>query len=837
MAQVWSLLQIELVNTVAGRERDSPSLPATVLAPAKVIAMKNVEDIYPLSPVQQGMLFHALYDPKAGMYLEQKTCTLHGQLDVPAFERAWRRVIERHSVLRTAFVWKGLEEPMQVVRQKAPLSWTLEDWRELAPEQRQARSAAFLQKDREQGMELSKAPLMRLALFRLADDAYQFTWTHHHILLDGWSLPILFKEVFAFYEAFRQGAELRLEKGRPYRDYIAWLQRQDLTKAEAFWRGELKGFTTPTPLWVSRHSSSDHKDIYGEGRLVLSEQETSALQSFAQRRQLTMNTLVQGAWGLLLSCYSGQKDVVFGATVSGRPTDLAGVETIFGIFINTLPVRVQITSEAPLLPWLKELQTRQVEMRQYEYSPLAQVQGWSEAPRGRPLFESILVYENYPVNITSEERSVSIEIRNFQAQERGNYPLVVKAALGSKLSLGTLHDAQLFSDIAIAHMLSHLKLLLNSMADRPEAKLGAFEKVVKEAERREQVMEQKRRKEINLAGFMKVSPVAVSVSQVELTRTGYLQPEQTLPLVIQPAVEDVDLTDWAKGNLEFIEAELLKHGGILFRGFGVNSTSAFEKFASAIRPDLFGEYGDLPREGVSDKVYKSTPYPENKTILFHNESSHMHRWPTKQWFYCVKPSQLGGETPVVDCRKIYQRLDPRIVENFQRRRLRYLRNFHEGLDVSWQAFFRTNDRSAVEQYLRAHSTEFEWTSNGGLRTYQISPGVIRHPKTGEMSFFNQVQLHHVFFLDPALRRSVESLFSPEEYPRNVSYGDGSPIEDSVMEEILRVYWDTAVSFLWQAGDILMIDNMLIAHARNPYQGERKIAVAMAEMMTMDSIRD
>jgi alpha-ketoglutarate-dependent taurine dioxygenase len=800
--------------------------------------MKNVEDIYPLSPVQQGMLFHAVYDPKGGMYLEQKTCTLQGDLDVSAFERAWQRVVERHPVLRTAFVWRGLEEPMQVVRQKVKLSWKREDWRRLSPEEQQAQSSAFLQMDRTQGMELSKAPLMRLALFRLADDAYHFTWTHHHILLDGWSLPILFKEVFAFYEAFRRGADPRLEKGRPYRDYIAWLQRQDLSQAETFWRNELKGFTTPTPLWVSRNTSSGPKEIYGEQHLALSEQETAALQSLAQRHQLTMNTLVQGVWGLLLSYYSGEKDVVFGATVSGRPADLAGVETIFGIFINTLPVRVRITPQVPLPSWLKELQAKQVEMRQYEYSPLAQIQGWSETPRGRPLFESILVYENYPVNITSEERSASIEIRNFHAQERGNYPLILKAALARhRLSLGTLHDAQIFDDAAIARMLNHLKALLNGMVDRPETKLGELAQIIKEAERRERDMEQRRRKEINLASFMRVSPVAVSVSQVELTKTGYLQSEQTLPLVIQPAAEDVDLADWAKGNLEFIEAELLKHGGILFRGFGLNSTSAFERFASAIRPDLFGEYGDLPREGVSDKVYQSTPYPEDKTILFHNESSHMHRWPTKQWFYCVKPAQVGGETPIVDCRKVYQRLDPRIVENFRRRKLRYVRNFHEGLDVSWQAFYRTDDRSMVERYLRAHSTEFEWTSNGGLRTYQVSPGVVRHPKTGEMCFFNQVQLHHVFFLDPALRRSVESLFEPEEYPRNVYYGDGSPIEDSVMEEILRVYWDTAVSFPWREGDVLMNDNMLVAHARNPYQGERKIVVAMAEMVTIDSVRD
>jgi len=799
------------------------------------LSLKNVEDIYPLSPVQQGMLFHAIYDPKAGVYLEQKTCTLHGDLNVSAFERAWQRVLEQHSILRTAFMWQGLDEPMQVVRRKVKLPWKQEDWREAAPEEQERRMAAFLQADRAQGMEPSKAPLMRLALFRLAEDVYRFTWTHHHILLDGWSLPILFKEVFTFYEAFRQGADPHQEKGRPYRDYIGWLQQQDLSQAESFWRSELKGFTTPTPLWVSRDGSSGREEAHGDRHLSLSEQETAALQSLAQRHQLTMNTLVQGAWGLLLSHYSGKKDVVFGTTVSGRPTDLPGVETIFGIFINTLPVRVRITDQSPLLPWLKEHQARQVEMRQYEYSPLAQVQGWSDAPRGRPLFESILVYENYPVNVASQGPGPSLEIRNFRGLARLNYPLEVKAWLSTTLSLGTLHDGHLFNDAAITRLLGHLKMLLNSMAAQPEAQLGDLEKILMEAERKERVMELRTRKEINLANFMQIKPKAVGLSGEGMIKTGYLQTGQTLPLVMQPALDDVDLADWTKGNLEFIEAGLLKHGAILFRGFGIDSAAAFEKVASAIRPNLFGEYGDLPREGISDKVYKSTPYPEDKTILFHNESSHMHRWPMRQWFYCVKASREGGETPIVDCRKVYQRLDPEIIESFRQKKLMYRRNFVEGLDVSWHSFFRTTDKSAVEKYCRGNGIEFEWTGNDGLLTRQISPGVARHPRTGEMVFFNQVQLHHVFFLDPELRRSVESLFKPEEYPRNVCHGDGSPIADSVMEEIVRAYWEASVSFPWQEGDILMLDNMLTAHARNPFRGERKIVVAMAEMMSLNEL--
>jgi alpha-ketoglutarate-dependent taurine dioxygenase len=425
------------------------------------------------------------------------------------------------------------------------------------------------------------------------------------------------------------------------------------------------------------------------------------------------------------------------------------------------------------------------------------------------------------------------------ALERGNYLLVVKvkAAPGVGLLLGTLYDGRRFDDATIARMLERLQTLLHSVAANPNARLGELKDLLIEAERRERIMEKRQRQEINLTNFMQVSPKAVSLSTRELIKTDYLQPGATFPLVVQPSVDDVDLTDWAQGNLRFIEDELSKHGSILFRGFGVDSVVAFENFARAIRPELYGEYGDLPREGVSGKVYQSTPYPADKTILFHNESSHMHRWPMKQWFYCVKAAQEGGETPIVDCRKVCARLDPKIVESFRQKKLMYVRNFVEGLDVSWQAFFHTTDKSVIEEACRNAAIKYEWTANNGLRTYQICPGVAKHPRTGDMVFFNQVQLHHVSFLDPEVRESMLSLFKREDLPRNVCYGDGSPIEDSVMQEISKVYWETAVSFPWQEGDILMLDNMLTAHARNPFKGERKIVVALAELVAATDVSD
>ncbi|MFL6261089.1 MAG: TauD/TfdA family dioxygenase [Thermoanaerobaculia bacterium] len=334
--------------------------------------------------------------------------------------------------------------------------------------------------------------------------------------------------------------------------------------------------------------------------------------------------------------------------------------------------------------------------------------------------------------------------------------------------------------------------------------------------------------------FTKVAPKAVAFSGEELVRTSSLN-DAELPLVLQPATEDVDLVGWAHANTAFLDEKLRRHGAILFRGFGLASVNAFEAFAAAICPNLFGEYGDLPREAKGERVYKSTPYPNDKTILFHNESSHMHRWPMMQWFYCVTPSREGGETPIVDCRRIYSQLAPEVRQRFADKGLMYVRHFVEGLDVSWQDFFRTDDRSAVEEYCHRADLAFEWTPEGSLRTRQTAPAVMVHPKTGETVFFNQIQLHHAACLDPGVRESLEELLGKDGLPRSVCYGDGMPIEDSLVQHILDLYWQNAVQFPWQEGDILMVDNMLTAHARNPFQGERKIVVAMGELFEKSSM--
>ena len=440
----------------------------------------DIEDILSLSPIQKGLLFHSLYAPDAGVYFQQVHCVLRGNLDLQAFRQAWQQSINRHSILRTSFFWEDLEEPVQVVNREVTLPIELEDWSELADSEQQSRLLDFLEADRRRGFELSRAPLLRLALLRLDEERYRLVWSHHHLLLDGWSIPLLLKEVFTVYRGLCWKEPVQLAQARPYRDYITWLQRQPLEEAERYWREKLRGLKSPTTLALGRgrEARAEGESEYREQRLNLSAAETVELSAVARRHQLTLNTLVQGAWGLLLSRYSGEREVLFGTTVAGRPAELHGVEQMVGVFINTLPMRVRIDEKERVSEWLQGLQAEAVEMRQYEHSPLVEVAKWSEMPRGTALFESLLVFDNYPVNsngsAASSERNGKSEIPTIEDvsyYRRVNYPLMTTVAPREELKLWLSYEANRFDDETIRRMLGHFRQLLRAIATDPQQRI------------------------------------------------------------------------------------------------------------------------------------------------------------------------------------------------------------------------------------------------------------------------------------------------------------------------------------------------------------------------------
>ncbi|MBX8474330.1 TauD/TfdA family dioxygenase [Pseudomonas cichorii] len=305
--------------------------------------------------------------------------------------------------------------------------------------------------------------------------------------------------------------------------------------------------------------------------------------------------------------------------------------------------------------------------------------------------------------------------------------------------------------------------------------------------------------------------------------------ELTLPFIFQaPAAGD---TWQAHRELiqQVVDAELPRAGGVLFRGFAFKGEADFEAFASSFGHELLTyDYASTPRTKLNNRVYTSTEYPAHQVIPLHNEQSYSLNWPMKIWFHCVQASQVGGETPIADSREVYRQLDPAIRQRFADKRLMYVRNYGNGLDLPWQQAFSTEDRAQVEQYCKASNIDFEWNEEGELSTRQVCQAVARHPVSGEWVWFNQAHLFHISNLAPAVRETLISIVGEEGVPRNVFYGDGSPIELEALEHVRAVLQRCQVSFPWQAGDVLMLDNMLVAHGRSTFQGARKVVVAMAE---------
>ncbi|HLL47018.1 MAG TPA: condensation domain-containing protein, partial [Longimicrobiaceae bacterium] len=358
-------------------------------------AMENVESVYPLSAMQQSILLRVLMRPGSGEYVEQVAWTLEGAFDADAFARAWRVVMERHAVLRTAFFWEWLERPLQVVRTGRTLALEHHDWRALPAGAREAELERFLAADRLRGFDPTTAPLMRVSVIRLDGDATGFVWSYHHLLLDGWSAALCLRDLFAAYEALCTGSAPRLGRARPFESYLAWAAAQDPAAGEAFWRGVLDGFEGAPAPGVARPGAREG-ERYGVAAAVLEPALVDGLNAAARRHQLTLNTLLQGAWGALLAGYTGEADVVFGAVAAGRLAAVPGVDSIPGVFINTLPVRVRMRPGEPAAAWLQGLQAEQLRARPHEHWSMPQVAAWSGVPHGRRLFETMFVFQNLP---------------------------------------------------------------------------------------------------------------------------------------------------------------------------------------------------------------------------------------------------------------------------------------------------------------------------------------------------------------------------------------------------------------------------------------------------------
>ncbi|HVW83946.1 MAG TPA: amino acid adenylation domain-containing protein, partial [Bryobacteraceae bacterium] len=445
----------------------------------------HVADAFPLSPMQQGMLFNYLREPHSGIDIEQLVVHLPEAVDIRRLQAAWEWLADRHEMLRARFVWEDATQPRQEIVARVSIPFLFDDARALSEPEQRERLAAFLDADRRRGFELNAAPLFRLSLFEWSETSFTLVWTFHHALLDGRSYPALLREVFEAGEELASGPIAPRPEPPSFRRYIDWLGRQDFTASEAFWKEYLKGFSAPTPLVVDKQTASDAETPgRGEAWHTLASALTGQLHCLARAEGLTVNSIVMGAWAVLLHRYSGEEEIVFGATRACRKSTVPDADQTIGIFINTVPVHVRLQPDDSIVSVLRNVRRMWLEMRPHEHLPLARIKAVSQVAPARPLFETLVVFENYRLDRAMQSLGGAWSAREVELHELTNFPITLAAYDGEELSFKIHFDQARIDGDAVRRLLGHLAKLLEGAVTNPRAAVSEIP-VLTDAEREE----------------------------------------------------------------------------------------------------------------------------------------------------------------------------------------------------------------------------------------------------------------------------------------------------------------------------------------------------------------
>jgi amino acid adenylation domain-containing protein len=419
--------------------------------------------------MQEGILFESLLEQNSGTYIEQIVVDLEEEINITLLEKSWQKIIIRHPILRTSFAWQETDKPIQTVNAKVKLSFQFFDWRDLSVAKYNEQFKTYLTKDREEGFNLNQAPLTRVSLFRREQNLYTMLWTFHHILLDSRSFYLILKELFTIYESFGQHEIIELPETVPYQNYINWLNQQDLDQAKIFWQSQLKDFTTPTLLPINYNNKIKKERCIEEYNL--SESLTKKLDKLAEENEITLNTICQGIWSLLLSRYSREQDVLFGAIRACRHT-VEGSESMVGLLINTIPVRIKLNPEQSIISLLKQIRKQWIDFRQYEYTPLSHIKQWNDLSGNINLFDSLVNFENDELNTKLKSQGGNWLHRKFQLLEQAHYPLSLGFYSAQQLLIKIGYDRRFFDRDTITRMRGHIHTLFQAIINNPQEKIS-----------------------------------------------------------------------------------------------------------------------------------------------------------------------------------------------------------------------------------------------------------------------------------------------------------------------------------------------------------------------------
>ncbi|AJD47482.1 erythronolide synthase [Isoalcanivorax pacificus W11-5] len=836
LARVRTALQVTVPPTVFFRD---PTLAGLVSAlggqddtPQQPITPVDRRGALPLAPVQQRLW---LVDRLAGpadrsAYNLPAMLSLTGELSAEKLADSLNALLRRHESLRTVYPENGHGDAVAHILPSLTLTLTQTDLTPLCGTAQARELDALYRRVAETPFDLAKGPLLRAHLVTLAPRAYRLILAIHHIVFDGWSAAVFVRELSALYASLRDGTDAGLPVlGVQYVDYAHWHHTR-LAKSRdtdlAFWRGYLDK-APPLSTVPPDHARPPVASQAGDAlRFTLDGTQRDALASLARAQGTTLFTVLLAAFAIVLHRHTDAADLVIGTDVAGRPDP--ALDHLIGFFVNVVPIRARLAQAAQpfsdYLAGLREQVLRAFDHQELPFDQLVEALGIPRERSRNPLVQVLFVLQNTPplrfalpgleVAVVPQPRTESkFDLAVFVNEEDDGLRVewVYATALYERTTQQALSDAW--------------RTVLTAVAATPQA---SVETLYTPPQGRETVMRDTRTLN-KLDKLSKLGNLPGKARPAGPVRQAPLQAARPFPLLVEARDPDLDPFAWAAAQRASLHAALCRHGGILFRGFALGTPQEFERFAEIIEPALYGSYGDLPKKEGGRNTYRSTPYPEKQMILYHNESAHLEKWPRKQLFFCEQPSPVGGATPIVDCREMLTRLPPEIVREFEQRGLLYVRTFTRNLDVSWRDFYKTDNRAEVEQRLRDAGIDWQWLGDDELQTRTRCPAVIRHPETGERVFFNQVQLHHAACLEDGVRDDLIATVGEARLPRNVLYGDGDVIPDEVMAIVGDAYEACAVRFDWQRGDVVLLDNMLAAHARDPYEGPRRIVVAMGDM--------
>jgi acyl-CoA synthetase (AMP-forming)/AMP-acid ligase II/alpha-ketoglutarate-dependent taurine dioxygenase/acyl carrier protein len=793
----------------------------------------------PLAPIQRRLwlvdrLASQACDRERAAYNLPALFSLKGELQVEVLEKTINAIVARHEALRTRYPENDGGNPVAVIEDQRNIELPVLDCSDLSEQEQQRYLQDTFAEYANTPFDLATGPLIKAGLLRFGAQEHVLVLTIHHIVFDGWSTSVFIREFASLYGELLEGKESGLpELGIQYVDYAAWHERalsgEAFEKSATFWRRYLSDAPplSTLPGDFARPSQVSHAG--SALSMSLSPELSTSLNRLATQHGTTLFTLLLASFQLLMHRQTCQQDLVVGTDVAGRSHP--EVEPLIGFFVNVIPLRSRLADgQIDFGHWLEQVQTSVLDAFDHQTVPFDRIVELSGISRERdrsPLIQTLFVLQNTPTERFSIP-GLEVKVMSQPRQESKFDMAVFVNESDTGLSVEWVYATALYRRETIEHLTGAWQSLLAQIVEAPNTPVEEFR--LPQMEKHAMQNKLSKGSKLNKLGSLKSQPNArPSTNSDSPVRTTLLDDKGVFPLMIEATDPDLDAVAWATSQRDFIEQHLRTHAGILFRNFDLTTPQEFEAFAEAIQPGLYGSYGDLPKKEGGRNTYRSTPYPERQMILYHNESSHLERWPRKQLFFCENPSPVGGATPIVDCREMLRQLPADVVEAFERKGLLYVRTFTRNLDVSWRDFFKTDSREEVEARLKEAGIEWQWLGDDELQTRTRCPAVVTHPVTGDRVFFNQVQLHHVSCLEPDVREDLLGMVGQERLPRNVYFGDGSVISDEVMKVVGEAYEACAVRFDWRRGDVVMVDNMLAAHARDPYEGPRKIVVAMGDI--------